>query len=85
VLGWPMHEGQWRGGYDEQGTRMDDIQRLYETNDWNTAQAILSHYQVRYVYVGTLERVAYRLNETKFQRFLHPVYQNGNVTIYEVP
>jgi len=85
VLGWPMHEGQWRGGYDEQGTRMDDIQRLYETNDWNTAQAILSQYQVRYVYVGTLERVAYRLNETKFQRFLHPVYQKGNVTIYEVP
>jgi YYY domain-containing protein len=85
VLGWPMHEGQWRGGYDEQGTRMDDIQRLYETNDWTVAQAILSQYQVRYVYVGTLERVAYRLNETKFQRFLHPVYQNGNVTIYEVP
>jgi len=85
VLGWPMHEGQWRGGYDEQGTRMDDIQRLYETNDWTVAQAILSQYQVRYVYIGTLERVAYRLNETKFQRFLHPVYQNGNVTIYEVP
>jgi len=85
VLGWPMHEGQWRGGYTEQGTRMDDIQRLYETSDWNTAQAVLSQYQVRYVYVGTLERVAYRVNETKFQRFLHPVYQNGNVTIYEVP
>jgi YYY domain-containing protein len=85
VLGWPMHEGQWRGGYDEQGTRMDDIQRLYETNEWTVAQAILSQYQVRYVYIGTLERGAYRLNETKFQRFLHPVYQNGNVTIYEVP
>jgi len=85
VLGWPMHEGQWRGGYTEQGTRMDDIQRLYETSDWNTAQAILSQYQVRYVYVGALERVAYRVSEAKFQRFLQPVYQNGNVTIYEVP
>jgi uncharacterized membrane protein len=85
VLGWPMHEGQWRGGYAEQGTRMDDIQRLYETNDWTVAQAILSQYQVRYVYVGTLERSAYRVSEAKFQRFLHPVYQYGNVTIYEVP
>jgi YYY domain-containing protein len=85
VLGWPMHEGQWRGGYDEQGTRMDDIQRLYETNDWTVAQAILSQYQVRYVYVGTLERATYRVSETKLQRFLQPVYQNGDVTIYEVP
>jgi YYY domain-containing protein len=85
VLGWPMHEGQWRGGYAEQGTRMDDIQRLYETNDWTVAQAILSQYHIHYVYVGTLERSAYRVSEAKFQRFLHPVYQNGNVTIYEVP
>ncbi len=85
VLGWPMHESQWRDGYAEQGTRMDDIQRLYETSDWNTAQAILTQYNVRYVYVGTLERNTYRVNETKFQRFLRPVYQNGSVTIYEVP
>ncbi|MBA4379994.1 MAG: hypothetical protein C0393_04800 [Anaerolinea sp.] len=85
VLGWPMHESQWRGGYAEQGTRMDDLQRLYETNDWSVAQAILTQYNVRYVYVGTLERNTYRVNETKFQRFLRPVYQLGSVTIYEVP
>ncbi len=85
VLGWPMHEAQWRGGYAEQGTRMDDLQRLYETNDWSVAQAILTQYNIRYVYVGTLERNTYRVNETKFQRFLRPVYQLGNVTIYEVP
>ncbi|MDP3185030.1 MAG: DUF2298 domain-containing protein, partial [Anaerolineales bacterium] len=85
VLGWPMHESQWRGGYAEQGTRMDDLQRLYETNDWSVAQAILTQYNIRYVYVGTLERNTYRVNETKFQRFLRPVYQLGNVTIYEVP
>ena len=29
VLGWPMHEAQWRGTYDPQGTRQDDIRRLY--------------------------------------------------------
>jgi YYY domain-containing protein len=85
VLGWPMHESQWRGSYTDQGSRLDDIRRLYETSDWNTAQAFLSQYQVRYVYVGTLERAAYRVNETKFQRFLQPAYQNGGVTVYEVP
>ena len=30
VLGWPGHEGQWRGGYTEVGSREDDIRRLFE-------------------------------------------------------
>ena len=30
VLGWPGHEGQWRGGYLEQGSRQDDIRQLDE-------------------------------------------------------
>jgi YYY domain-containing protein len=85
VLGWPMHEGQWRGSYEPQGTRQDDIRRLYETSSWDEVQAVLSQYGIRYVCVGTLERNTYHLNESKFQRHLTPVFQQGQVTIYEVP
>jgi uncharacterized membrane protein len=85
VLGWPMHEGQWRGSYEPQGTRQDDIRRLYETSSWDETQVILSKYGIRYVFVGTLERTAYHLNESKFQRHLTPVFQQGQVTIYAVP
>jgi len=85
VLGWPMHEAQWRGTYEQQGTRLDDIRRLYETSSWEEAQTILSQYGVRYVYAGTLERSTYRLNEIKFQHHLTPVFQQGQVVIYEVP
>ncbi|HEY5269336.1 MAG TPA: DUF2298 domain-containing protein [Anaerolineales bacterium] len=85
VLGWPMHEGQWRGTYEPQGTRQDDIRRLYETSSWEEAQAILLQYGIRYVCVGTLERSTYHLNESKFQNHLTPVFQQGQVTIYEVP
>ncbi|MCX6038423.1 MAG: hypothetical protein NTW99_11140, partial [Chloroflexi bacterium] len=85
VLGWPMHEGQWRGTYEPQGTRQDDIRRLYETSSWEEAQAILLQYGIRYVCVGTLERNTYHLNESKFQRYLTPVFQQGQVAIYEVP
>ena len=28
VLGWPMHEAQWRGSYDPQGSRLNDIRQL---------------------------------------------------------
>ncbi len=85
VLGWPMHEAQWRGTYEPQGTRQDDIRRLYETSKWDEAQAILAQYGIRYVFVGTLERSTYHLNEGKFQAHLLPVFQQGQVTIYVVP
>lgn len=83
VLGWVGHELQWRGGGTEIGTRQTDIQQLYATNDWNTAQAILNKYDIRYVYLGSRERSTYHLNETKFKRFLTPVFQQGDVVIYE--
>jgi YYY domain-containing protein len=84
VLGWGNHEGQWR---DQalQGTRTEDIQTLYTTNDWMTTQEIINRYNIRYIYVGNLERSTYRVNEDKFSRFLKPVFQQGNVIIFEAP
>jgi YYY domain-containing protein len=85
VLGWPGHEGQWRGGYEEQGTRIPDLETLYQTQDWETARAILDRYDIRYVYIGALERGAYSIYEDKFAVFLREIYRQGQVVIYEVP
>ena len=84
VLGWGNHEGQWR---DQalQGSRQSDIEALYTTNDWATTQDIINRYNIRYIYVGNLERSTYNVNEEKFNRFLKPVFQQGSVTVYEVP
>ncbi len=84
VLGWPGHEGQWRDGA-LQGSRQQDIETLYTTPDWVTTQDIINRYHIRYLVIGNLERTAYRVNEEKFNRFLKPVFQQGNITIYEVP
>ena len=81
VLGWGNHEGQWRD-QSLQGTRQADIQSLYTTNDWAATQEILNRYNIRYIYVGNLERSTYQVNEEKFNRFLRPVFQQGSVTIY---
>jgi uncharacterized membrane protein len=84
VLGWGNHEGQWR---DQalQGSRQSDIESLYTTNDWITTLEILNRYNIRYIFVGGLERSTYRINEEKFNRFLRPVFQQGSVMVYEVP
>lgn len=85
VLGWPGHESQWRGGAREIGSREPDIAQLYNTRDWEQARAILEKYNIRYVYLGSLERSQYRPNIDMFDTHLAPIYQNGTVTIYEVP
>jgi uncharacterized membrane protein len=86
-LGWGNHEGQWHGssfrGLLDQ--RNEDLETLYTTPDWQATQSILDQYNVRYVVVGNLERTTYRVHEEKFNNFLNLVFQQGNVTIYEVP
>jgi uncharacterized membrane protein len=85
VLGWPGHESQWRGGAEEMGSREGDIERLYRTSNWDEAREILAQYQIRYVFVGSLERSSLRVNEAKFQSRLKIIFQQGQVVIYEAP
>jgi uncharacterized membrane protein len=74
VLGWPGHEDQWRGSYEPQGTRRDDIMKLYTTTHWEDAQSVIDQYDIRYIYIGILERT-----------HLKPIFQQGSVVIYEAP
>jgi YYY domain-containing protein len=86
VLGWAGHESQWRGGRKEIGTRAEDIEIIYKTNNWEDTKQLLDIYDVRYVFIGTLERRTYRVNETKFEQHLgEPVFKLGQVSIYEIP
>ncbi len=82
VLGWPGHELQWRGGMNEMGSREGDIETLYTTRDWITAQSILSKYHIRYIYIGNLERARYILDENKFQQNMALVFNNASVSVY---
>jgi YYY domain-containing protein len=93
VLGWVGHENQWRGDNAPQaiGTRQADLERLFCGRDWEETRAILEQYQIRYVFVGNLERAAYPpgspgcpsgLVEEKFQRHLEPAFKAGPVTIF---
>ena len=85
VLGWPGHEIQWRGGAEEMGSREPDLAQLYRARTWDQALAILERYNIRYIYIGGLERSEYQVEEELFQQYLRPVYETPSVTIYEVP
>jgi YYY domain-containing protein len=60
VLGWPGHERQWRGvPWELLERRWRDVDVAYCSPDPAVAQALLSRYGVRYVYVGRVERQRY--------------------------
>jgi len=85
VLGWPGHEGQWRGGYEEVGNREPDIRTLYETRDWNVAIEIIKRYNIRFIFVGSLEMSTYALNLEKFEQNLQVGFEQGGIRVFVVP
>jgi len=99
VLGWAVHESQWRGDYEEQGKRQPDIATIYTTSDGEAMLALLRKWNVRYVILGNVEWEYIRrlcandstltCNPTaalrKFDLFLEPVFTGGTTRIYQVP
>jgi YYY domain-containing protein len=85
LLGWPGHESQWRGGAEEMGSRESDIERLYQTRNWEETLELIEKYDVRYIFIGSLEQSKYRVHEVKFENRLKKVFSRDGVIIYEVP
>jgi YYY domain-containing protein len=84
VLGWIGHEDQWRGTRAIHSPRIDDIEELYKTMDWFTAEEILARYGVRYVYFGLLEERMYgERGLEKFRLHLKVIYEADGVIIFE--
>ena len=98
VLGWAVHESQWRGNYDQQGLREPDIATIYTTSSGSTAIDLLHKWDVSYVIVGSseltyIQRICAQATQgctmnnalKKFDLVLQPVFNQGQVTIYKVP
>jgi YYY domain-containing protein len=98
VLGWAVHESQWRGSYEEQSRREADIVSIYTSSDENLTLELLNKWQVDYVIFGSTEHSyiqrmcldqSRRCNLAtvlrKFDQALIPVFSEGQMTIYQVP
>ena len=85
LLGWKNHEYQWRGSREAFDGREEQVSEIYSSNDPARVAMLLNDFVVRYVYVGERERDSYGAEHlASFTGFLVPVFQQGDVTIYEV-
>jgi YYY domain-containing protein len=98
LLGWAVHESQWRGNYDEQAIREPIIATIYTTSNSQTMLSLLHEWNVSYVILGQPEMTYIQrlcsqpewqctagMALRKFSQVLLPVFNQGQVTIYKVP
>ncbi len=89
VIGWDWHQRQQRPEFADVVTqRRFDVDNFYATRDVSQAVGMLRKYEVKYVYVGEMERTHYPgPGIAKFEDMeaygLTRVYRDGPVVIYE--
>lgn len=85
VLGWTVHEWLWRGDYSIPAPRINEVAQMYESEDLGLTRKLLTKYDVKYVFIGTLERQKYpKLNSQKFESLGKKVFQKQETKIYEI-
>ncbi len=92
IIGWSWHQRQQRSAMPNEwiDRRLNDVQRLYADASPSVALDILRKYEVRYVYVGEVERVYYpasgldKFETMRAEGLLRLAYHNERVRIYEV-
>lgn len=85
VLGWTVHEWLWRGTYDIPAPRIEEVRQMYELADIRQTKKLLKKYNIRYFYIGDLEREKYpALNEKKLEKLGKVIYKNSTTKIYKI-
>ncbi len=80
-VGWPGHELQWRNSYP--GVAQQDMDTLYSTMDPAVAQGLIAKYDIRYVFVGALERQKYAAAAlAKFDGFMDRFITSNSTVLY---
>jgi uncharacterized membrane protein len=100
-MGWKTHEWTWRfqgkaaeqapigqtveTGWGAVAKVAGDIERLYISNNIDETRRIIQQYGIAYVYVGSLERVAYpALQEQKFYQLGKVVFGSGGSKLFRI-
>jgi uncharacterized membrane protein len=86
VLGWPNHEGLWRGGAanPEIDARKLDVETVYRSGDPAAVRAALVRRTASYVVVGPLERKEYGTDLFRGRGGARRVFSGEGTEVWEV-
>jgi YYY domain-containing protein len=85
VLGWAGHERTWRGGWEPQDGRAQDVEAIYQGVDVERVGGLLRRYDIRYVVIGPREMYTYgAIGLSEMAALVEPVFEHEGVAIYRV-
>jgi uncharacterized membrane protein len=85
IVGWPVHEWLWRGSYDIASPRIEEVRKIYESDNVFETEQILKRYNAKYLVVGPLERQKYpNINMAKINKLGSKVFEVSGTIIYYV-
>ena len=86
VLGWENHEGLWRGGGSiaETSARKRDLKVIYTSEESGGVFKLLHQYNVRYVFVGALEKRDFGPNAFPMRANFRRAFASGDAAVYEI-
>ncbi len=84
ILGWHAHEWLWRNDANLPNRRSREVRAIYEAPKSGEAQALLSHYGIRYIVVGAAERKRFpKLDEEGLAALGNAVFRSGDLVVLE--
>ncbi len=87
LLNWEGHQRQWRGPTWDvlRGSRPEDLERLYRSQNMQLAQEIIERYDIKYIFYGSSELVKYGSDgRQKFIESLESLCEAGESRFFRV-
>lgn len=85
IIGWGVHEWLWRGGYDIVPPRKEEVRQIYENPNGPNTKLILAKYNIKYIFVGILEKSKFvKLDEVGLNVLGKKVFEDGQTFIFQV-
>lgn len=79
VAGWWVHQWLWRGSSDVVGSRIPDIEALYQSDDIALTRELIKKYHIEYIVVSQIEHEKYpTLNEEKMKKIGVKIFESSN-------
>ena len=84
IEGWYVHEWLWRGDTEDLNAKREDIRQIYETTDVATARRLVDRYGISYIFVGSMEREAFNVQDPVIKQLGEVVFYEGTTYILQV-
>jgi uncharacterized membrane protein len=86
VVGWPVHEWTWRGGYGPVAERRSDVREIYTGFDIEETRNNLEKYKVDYIIIGQMEEQRYpnSINHEKLRDLGNIIFDKNGVYVVEL-